>query len=121
MVSRLVLLGAGARPPVSMFVVPGANRRLGLGDVMASGPRRAWGTWRELRRDDLSARMERVTSPTLVARGSHDERWCAAEARSLVRRCTDGTYVEVAGTGPAAPVVHPDAVADTVTAFLRQH
>ena len=59
-----------------------------------------------------------ISAPALVLQGSHTKRFLAAGARHVAEHVPNATLREIAGAGHAAPLTHPDVVAEALTEFF---
>ena len=59
-----------------------------------------------------------VRAPVVVLYGSGTKPFFVAGARHVANHVPDGRAHEIPGTGHAAPVTHPEALAKTLTGFF---
>lgn len=68
---------------------------------------------------DVTASIARITAPTLVIGGTHDQMVPPAHARALAAAIASARYEELP-TGHLAPMEQPQAFSDLVVPFLRE-
>jgi pimeloyl-ACP methyl ester carboxylesterase len=59
-----------------------------------------------------------ISAPVLVLHGSHTKRFLAAGARHVAEHVPNATLRETAGAGHAAPLTHPEVLAEALTEFF---
>jgi pimeloyl-ACP methyl ester carboxylesterase len=67
------------------------------------------------------AALPTITVPTLCLAAEHDRTAPPEVMQRMAERIPGGTYACIGGAGHLASVEQPQAFADAVTAFLRQH
>lgn len=96
----------------------------GIAEALALAGGLRWdGMARQIELDltlDVRAEAARVSAPTLVVGGTHDQMVPPAHARALATLIRGSRYAELP-TGHLAPVERPDALADLLVPFLRAH
>ncbi|MCE2658274.1 MAG: alpha/beta hydrolase [Rubrivivax sp.] len=70
---------------------------------------------------DRRAGLPTITVPTLCLAAEHDRTAPPEVMQRMAERIPGGTYACIGGAGHLANVEQPQAFADAVTAFLRQH
>lgn len=59
-----------------------------------------------------------ITAPTLVIVGSNTKPFFTTSARHVIDHAPDAQLQEIRGAGHAAPLTHPEALAETITGFF---
>jgi 3-oxoadipate enol-lactonase len=67
--------------------------------------------------DDYRANSESIRVPTLVINGGADSMVAVERARAMADRIPDARFVEIAESGHAPPLEHPQAVSDALVEF----
>lgn len=67
---------------------------------------------------DDPAVLGAITVAVLVLHGSNTKPFLAASARHVADHVPDATLREIPGAGRAAPLTHPEAIADALTEFF---
>ena len=62
--------------------------------------------------------LARISAPLLVLHGPRTRSFFTAAARHVVEHVPDARLQEIAGAGHAAPLTHPEALAEALTAFF---
>lgn len=62
--------------------------------------------------------LDAISVPVLVLYGSDTKRLFAASARAVTDRVSDARMQEIPGAGHAAPLTHPEALAEAFTEFF---
>jgi pimeloyl-ACP methyl ester carboxylesterase len=131
-VERLVLQGptvdaAARRLPVQIWRAfrngrrePGAVARLSRIDYAKAGLGRAAGTIQALMRDRIEDKLPRITTPTLVVRGSRDLVVPQPWAEEVTRLLPNGRLVVLAGGTHTLNYTDPERLAAVTRAFLLE-
>ena len=70
-------------------------------------------------RPDMTALLKKLTVPTLVLCGQHDQITTTTEMRSIAETIAGAHYKEIAKAGHLAPLEQPAAVNDAIGRFLH--
>jgi pimeloyl-ACP methyl ester carboxylesterase len=70
-------------------------------------------------RPDMTTLLARITVPTLVLCGEHDQITTSKEMRTIAETIAGAHYKEIAKAGHLAPLEQPAAVNDAIARFLK--